>query len=286
MNRKFLGEQIHGHLQLYKDIGVRYMTKAPVAKPQASPVSQKARSVSAGSGIPQQAAKPVRPETGRATEPLKPVEPIKSPVVNEAVKSPKMETTHTFVTPLAESVETLDAIRAAIGDCKRCKLAPTRTNLVFGSGHPHAALMFVGEAPGADEDEQGLPFVGRAGMLLTRIIESVEIRREDVFICNILKCRPPGNRNPEPDEIAACEGFLFRQIAAVRPKALVALGAFGAQTLLRSTESIGRLRGRMLDYRGIKLMATYHPAYLLRNPIEKRKVWEDMLIVRNYLKTI
>jgi uracil-DNA glycosylase len=146
--------------------------------------------------------------------------------------------------------------------------------------------MFVGEAPGADEDEQGLPFVGRAGQLLTKIIESIDINRNDVFICNILKCRPPGNRNPETDEIAACEEFLFRQIAAIKPSIICALGAFGAQTILRTTEAIGRLRGRLIDYRGTKLIATYHPAYLLRNPNEKRKVWEDMRIIRKYLDSL
>jgi uracil-DNA glycosylase len=182
--------------------------------------------------------------------------------------------------------ESLDAIRADLGDCRRCKLSPSRKNLVFGSGNSHAELMFVGEAPGADEDEQGLPFVGRAGQLLTKIIEAIEMRREDVFICNILKCRPPGNRNPETDEIAACESFLFRQIASVKPKVICALGAFGAQTLLRTTEPIGRLRGRFIDYRGAKLMATFHPAYLLRNPNEKRKVWEDMRVISEYLKSL
>jgi len=146
--------------------------------------------------------------------------------------------------------------------------------------------MFVGEAPGADEDEQGLPFVGRAGQLLTKIIEAIDINRKDVFICNILKCRPPGNRNPETDEIAACEQFLFGQIAAVKPRVICALGAFGAQTLLKTTEPIGRLRGKLLDYRGVKLMATFHPAYLLRNPNEKRKVLEDMQVIRKYLDSL
>jgi DNA polymerase len=182
--------------------------------------------------------------------------------------------------------ETLEAIRAELNDCRRCKLAPSRQNIVFGSGNPRAELMFVGEAPGADEDEQGLPFVGKAGQLLTRIIEAMDMRRDEVYICNILKCRPPGNRNPEQDEIAACEAFLFRQIASVNPKVICALGAFGAQTLLRTSEPIGKLRGRLIDYRGAKMMATFHPAYLLRNPYEKRKVWEDLQIVRDYLKSL
>jgi DNA polymerase len=182
--------------------------------------------------------------------------------------------------------ESLEVIRAELNDCRRCKLAPSRQNIVFGSGNPRAELMFVGEAPGADEDVQGLPFVGRAGQLLTRIIEAIDMSRDDVYICNILKCRPPGNRNPEPDEIGACEAFLFRQIASVKPKVICALGAFGAQTLLRTSEAIGRLRGQLIDYRGVKMMATFHPAYLLRNPYEKRKVWEDMQIVRDYLRSL
>ncbi len=182
--------------------------------------------------------------------------------------------------------ESLEQIRADLGDCRRCKLAPLRTNIVFGSGNPRAELMFVGEAPGADEDAQGLPFVGRAGQLLTKIIEAIEMRRDDVYICNILKCRPPGNRNPEPDEIASCEPFLFRQIAFVKPKVICALGTFGAQTLLRTKAPISSLRGHFVDYRGAKLMATFHPAYLLRNPNEKRKVWEDMQKVRDYLRSL
>jgi DNA polymerase len=180
----------------------------------------------------------------------------------------------------------LEAIRVELKNCKRCKLAPSRKNIVFGSGNPNADLMFVGEAPGADEDERGLPFVGRAGQLLTKIIEAIDMRREDVFICNILKCRPPGNRNPETDEIAACENFLFRQIDAVKPKVICALGAFSAKTLLQTKEPISRIRGNLVDYRGAKLMATFHPAYLLRNPNEKRKVWEDVQAIRDYIASL
>ena len=183
--------------------------------------------------------------------------------------------------PLAQ--EELQVIRADLGDCQRCKLARTRTHIVFGSGNQKAELMFVGEAPGADEDEQGLPFVGRAGQLLTKIIQAIDMRREDVYICNILKCRPPQNRNPESDEIAACQPFLFRQIASVQPRVICALGTFGAQTLLRTKEPISRLRGQFIDFRGAKFIATFHPAYLLRNPYEKRKVWEDVQKIRDYL---
>jgi DNA polymerase len=182
--------------------------------------------------------------------------------------------------------ETLETIRTDLGDCRRCKLARLRTHIVFGSGNPNAELMFVGEAPGADEDAQGLPFVGRAGQLLTKIIEAIQMKREDVYICNILKCRPPENRNPESDEIASCEPFLFRQIAAIKPKVICALGTFGAQTLLGTREPISRLRGQFIEFRGAKLMATFHPAYLLRNPNEKRKVWEDVQKIRDYLRSL
>jgi uracil-DNA glycosylase family 4 len=181
--------------------------------------------------------------------------------------------------------EDLQAIRNDLGDCRRCKLAPLRRNIVFGMGNPSADLMFVGEAPGADEDAQGLPFVGRAGQLLTRIIQAIEMRREDVYICNILKCRPPQNRNPEGDEIAACQPFLFRQIASIQPRVICALGTFGAQTLLGSKEPISRIRGHFIDFHGAKFMATFHPAYLLRNPNEKRKVWEDVQKIRDYLRS-
>ena len=172
---------------------------------------------------------------------------------------------------------TLDALREAIGDCRRCKLAPCRTNLVFGVGSPQSRLMFVGEGPGEEEDRRGEPFVGRAGQLLTEIItKGMKLRREDVYIANVVKCRPPQNRNPEPDEVAACEPFLRRQIAIVRPEVIVALGKFAAQTLLREKTPITKLRGRWFDYEGVRLMPTFHPAYLLRNPGEKRVVWDDV----------
>jgi DNA polymerase len=170
----------------------------------------------------------------------------------------------------------LAAIRADLGDCRRCTLAPGRTTLVFGVGDPHAELMFVGEGPGAEEDLRGEPFVGKAGQLLTRMIEAMGYRREQVHIANVVKCRPPGNRNPEPSEIEACEPFLRRQIEAVRPRVLVALGTFAAHTLLRTTIPITRLRGEWSQYQGVKLMPTFHPAYLLRSPQEKVKAWEDL----------
>ena len=155
--------------------------------------------------------------------------------------------------------------------------------MVFGVGNPEADLMFVGEAPGADEDEQGIPFIGRAGQLLTKIIEAIDLKRDDVYIANIIKCRPPQNRNPEPDEVASCEPFLFRQIDVIKPKVIVALGKYAAQTLLRVDTPISRLRGRVFDYRGAQLIPTFHPAYLLRNASSKREVWEDMKLVKRLL---
>ncbi len=180
----------------------------------------------------------------------------------------------------------LQAVRDEMGDCRRCKLAGGRTHLVFGSGNPKAELMFVGEAPGQDEDLQGLPFVGRAGQLLTKIIEAIELKRDDVYIANILKCRPPNNRPPEPDEIAACRGFVERQIKEIHPLVIVALGKFAAQTLLDTETPISRMRGKFFDYHGIPLIPTYHPSYLLRTPGAKREVWEDMKAVRARLKEL
>jgi DNA polymerase len=178
----------------------------------------------------------------------------------------------------------LIAIRADLGDCTRCKLHTLgRRQIVYGVGNPNADLMFVGEAPGADEDIQGEPFVGRAGQLLTKIIEAIGLTRADVYIANVIKCRPPGNRNPEPDEVEQCEPFLFRQIDTIKPKVIVALGKFAAQCLLRTTDPITRLRGREFKYRDAILIPTYHPAYLLRTPSAKRDVWDDMKKVRSIL---
>jgi DNA polymerase len=177
----------------------------------------------------------------------------------------------------AFKANSLEELRAAIGDCQRCKLCSGRTNLVYGVGNPRAKLMFVGEGPGRDEDLQGEPFVGRAGQLLTDIItKGMGLKREDVYIANVVKCRPPENRNPEPDEVAACEPFLKKQIDLVRPDIIVGLGKFAVQTLLQSKVPITKLRGNWHSYHGIKLMPTFHPAYLLRNPADKKFVWDDI----------
>jgi DNA polymerase len=170
----------------------------------------------------------------------------------------------------------LDEFRAEVTACTRCRLAGTRTQVVFGVGNPNADLMFIGEAPGRDEDIQGEPFVGRAGQLLTDIIKAMKLTREDVYIANVIKCRPPENRNPEPDELEACRPFIRRQVEMIGPKVIVALGRFGLQSLTERAYSITSMRGQWLEYNGIKLMPTYHPAYLLRNPAAKKEVWADM----------
>ena len=179
--------------------------------------------------------------------------------------------------------ETLEDIRTDLGDCRRCRLAHGRNRIVFGDGNPRAKLVFIGEGPGFDEDQQGKPFVGAAGQLLTRIIEAIKLTRNQIYICNIIKCRPPGNRNPEPDEINTCFPFLERQIAAIQPDFICALGTFAAQTLLKTAKPISRLRGRFYEFKGIKVLPTYHPAYLLRNSDKKREVWQDMkMLMKEY----
>ena len=188
---------------------------------------------------------------------------------------------------VADDADTLEFIKADISDdCRRCKLCTLgRSQIVFGVGNPKARLMFVGEAPGEEEDKRGEPFVGRAGQLLTKIIEAIGLTRDQVYIANVIKCRPPGNRNPEADEVEQCEPFLFRQIDVIQPRVIVPLGKFAAQSLLKTMDPITRLRGRQFDYRGAALIPTFHPAYLLRNPSAKREVWEDMKKVRAILQS-
>jgi DNA polymerase len=215
--------------------------------------------------VPQPAAPKSAPVVGR---------PATAPVAARPVTAPAPVAS----TPVAraEGGRTLDEVRRELGDCKRCKLCDGRKQIVFGSGNPRAELVFVGEGPGAEEDQQGIPFVGAAGQLLTKMIDAMKFSRDTVYICNVVKCRPPDNRNPDPDEIQACEPFLKAQLASIQPKVIVALGKFAAQTLLRDTTAITRLRGQWRMYEGIPLMPTFHPAYLLRSPDEKKKAWMDL----------
>ncbi|HEV2290029.1 MAG TPA: uracil-DNA glycosylase [Candidatus Acidoferrales bacterium] len=209
--------------------------------------------------------------------------PLPSQNASLAAAPPVVKSASLFESGERIENDTLERIREDIGDCKRCKLCEQRTNIVFGSGNPRAELVFVGEGPGHDEDVQGLPFVGRAGKLLTQMIEAMGLRREGVYICNVVKCRPPQNRVPEPGEVETCSPFLFRQLAVIRPKAIVCLGATAFQSLLGSKMSISRLRGQWMDFRGVPMLATYHPAYLLRNPNAKGEVWEDLKKVMAHL---
>lgn len=185
---------------------------------------------------------------------------------------------------LKPTASDLDSLKNEISSCKRCSLHKTRHNIVLGAGNPKAQLMFIGEAPGEDEDLQGLPFVGRAGQLLTKIIEAMGLKRSDVYIANILKCRPPNNRPPLPIEIIECENILKKQINIIKPKIICTLGKFASQTLLRTETTISNLRGNFKEYNGIKLMPTFHPAYLLRNPADKKLVWQDMKKIIKELK--
>ena len=215
-----------------------------------------------------------RPRSGRslalATSISPPPEDDRSTEVDEDARS----------APQTGRGDSLEIIRDEVALCTLCgELAATRTQTVFGVGNPRARLCFLGEAPGADEDRQGEPFVGRAGQLLTKIIEACTLNRSDVYILNVLKCRPPGNRTPLPPEVANCRGFLNRQLSSIKPEFICCLGSIAAKTLLEMDTPISRMRGRFFDYRGIQVMCTYHPAYLLRNPAAKKDVWEDMKLL-------
>lgn len=181
---------------------------------------------------------------------------------------------------LEDGLENLEALSETTSNCRACSLCESRTQVVFGNGNLNADIMFVGEAPGAEEDRQGLPFVGASGQLLTRMIEAIGLQREDVYIANVIKCRPPNNRDPLPEEIDQCEPYLIRQIEMINPRVICTLGRFAVQTLLKTTDSMGRLRGKVFDYQGVKLVPTYHPAALLRNAQWKRPTWEDLKLVR------
>ena len=228
------------------------------------------------------------------TQLLKAVKGLKGQVINRSSlsvgidwKKPLQKNKKVNINP-GNDKDRKDLLKTAcqeMANCQLCPLGKTRKNMVFGDGNADARIVFVGEAPGADEDEQGLPFVGRAGQLLTDIIvKGMKMQRKDVYICNILKCRPPGNRNPQPDEISKCEPFLKNQLRIISPEIICALGTFAAKTLLKTDIPISALRGRFHSYEGIKLMPTYHPAYLLRNPSAKKQVWEDVQMIMKEVK--
>jgi DNA polymerase len=265
-------EKLEAWLRYYEDLGIRSFFRdreRPLAAAPSSPPVTDA------------------PEETTLKQPKKPAPPaVPEPLAQVAAQTAAPGVAH--APSLFESVErvagdTLERICSDLGDCTRCKLHRHRNKIVFGAGNPGAALMFVGEGPGHDEDLQGLPFVGRAGQLLTQMIEAMGLTRGDVYIANVVKCRPPENRTPEKDEVSTCMPYLLRQIGAIQPKVIVCLGSVAAQTLLSTTKSISRFRGEWFDFRGARLMATYHPAYLLRNPHAKPEVWTDLKKVMAHL---
>jgi len=270
-------DQLAEHLTFFGELGVEGVSRDPAWR--ARPVEPAARGTESESATIPWHARPVE-SAARGTEPESAVVP--SWTSDSLWDAPAANTVAADDVPPAER---LRRIRDDLGDCTRCKLHGGRTSLVFGVGRPDAELMFVGEAPGRDEDLQGEPFVGRAGQLLTKIIEAIDLRREDVYIANVIKCRPPQNRNPETDEVETCRPFLFAQIDAIRPRVIVALGSFAVRTLLDDERlPISRARGRVYACRGAKLIPTFHPAFLLRSPDRKRDVWEDMKRVRSILR--
>jgi uracil-DNA glycosylase len=275
-------QQAKAHAQYYQLLGITHVGSSNQARVE----------------MPVQAVKPVEQKIITPPQPVAPPVSKPAPMVEVATATmPSSDKASLFgetaslenvnETPHETHNETLDDIRRDLGDCRRCKLWSTRTNLVFGEGNAQAQLMFVGEGPGADEDASGRPFIGRAGQLLTKMIEAIEFKREEVYIANVVKSRPPNNRTPEADEIQACRPFLWRQIAAIRPKLIVTLGNPATQLLLETKIGITQLRGKVQDYTrvpGIKVIPTFHPAYLLRSPDKKREAWEDLKKVRAYLR--
>jgi len=265
-----LALDLRSHVEWLRENGIREVPRvAPAPLPAQAPrdaapapagPSLRA-AVRASVGAPEQ-----RPAPTKVAIPTAAPAPAPAPVA-PVLAQPK---------PLPTAVRTLEEIRAELGACTRCKLSQRRQNLVFGVGSQTAELVFVGEGPGEEEDRQGIPFVGAAGQLLTKMIGAMGFTRDEVYILNVVKCRPPNNRNPEPDEITACEPFMQAQLASLKPKVIVTLGKFAAQTLLRDSTSITRLRGKWKEYCGIKLMPTFHPAYLLREPDRKKEVWGDL----------
>jgi uracil-DNA glycosylase family 4 len=262
-----LQDKLSKRLSYYEDIGIRLFYRDRTSSAGATALAEEP------AATPTIQEEPILPKTARP------------PVLSKLVSPSPLATSRVDVLPpkpsLFESLnkvanDTLLKIREDIGDCTRCKLHHGRNKIVFGDGNPKAELVFVGEGPGRDEDAQGLPFVGRAGKLLTQMIEAMGLQRKNVYICNVVKCRPPENRTPERDEVGTCSPFLLRQLDVIAPKVIVCLGSVAAQTLLETNRGISHFRGEWLEFRGTKLLATYHPAYLLRNPNAKGEVWKDL----------
>jgi uracil-DNA glycosylase family 4 len=279
--QKKLSERLH----FYEDLGVRlfYKQRGDLQVQSATMPPADSSAVSVGQQIPYEEVS--LPKFTRKQELPKAAQTAPRFTPPQAVPSRPMQTPDILPVPAGPSLfeafdkvpdDTLLKIRTDLGECTRCKLHRTRNKIVFGDGNPKAELVFVGEGPGHDEDMQGLPFVGRAGRLLTQMIEAMGLQRKDVYICNVVKCRPPENRAPEKDEVAECSPFLLRQIDTIAPKVIVCLGSTAAQTVLETNRGISQFRGQWLEFRGRKLMATYHPAYLLRNPSAKSEVWKDL----------
>ena len=281
-----LQKKISQRLSFYDDLGVRLFYKGRGAGINRSVAAQSTESFAEplvqqisyeDSSLPKSTRKPEPPKSAQLAPRFAP--PLASAPAQPARKlDPLLVPAGPSLFEAFDKVpgDSLLKIRTDLGECTRCKLHKTRNKIVFGDGSPQAELVFIGEGPGHDEDLQGLPFVGRAGKLLTQMIEAMGLQRQDVYICNVVKCRPPENRLPEKDEITPCSPFLLRQLDAINPKVIVALGACAAQTLLETTRGISQFRGQWLEFRGRKLMATYHPAYLLRNPSAKSEVWKDL----------
>jgi DNA polymerase len=262
---KELRPQINDRLQYYQDLGIKLFYKDRAARGTAPAEPSSAAAQPAVVAPPRKAAASLMGKTSATAKAAPAPEPLPvAPGITLFEAADRVEN------------DSLEKIREEIGDCRRCKLCERRNTIVFGDGNPRAELMFIGEGPGHDEDVQGLPFVGRAGKLLTQMIEAMGLARKDVYIANVVKCRPPENRTPEKDEVATCSPFLHRQIDVIRPKVIVCLGGVAAQTLLNTNRGISHFRGEWLEFRGARLLATYHPAYLLRNPNAKGDVWKDL----------
>jgi uracil-DNA glycosylase family 4 len=294
-----LARQLEEQLKFYREIGINDIGNSlPAAKPAgvagsagslAAPPQAHVESFAEAAAPPaanineaqRQESQPARQEP----MPKKKDVPGQAALFGDLL--PPEDVAPTVSLPVIQAQDpSLEAIREDIGECTRCKLHEHRTHIVFGEGDPQARLVFIGEGPGADEDATGRPFVGRAGQLLDKIIAAIGLKRDECYIANVVKCRPPGNRTPERDETATCEQFLFRQLALIKPQVIVALGSPAFQCLLRTKDTITRSRGEWREWNGIKVMPTFHPAYLLRSPDKKREAWEDMKKVRDYLDSL